>query len=227
MQRATTIQQELNEISNIVAGIPFVPTYTIPAQYFASLPLFITAKANKDNTFIVPAHYFENLSNNIMERIKLEETDEDNLPPIFSTFKKENVYQAPANYFANTITVPKEEAKIIVMPKRNKMAWVKYAAAACVISIVLFTAYTFMGKKSTTHNDVVINGTNVTFKQIQQINVDAAIDSLNDKEIDNYLCDNGLVACNDDKKADEELQQKLDELDISDDELTKALEESN
>ncbi len=225
MQRAINIQNELLEMSSTLANVPYVATYTIDSNYFKSLPLFITAKINGHKTYSVPLNYFDTLSNNILNKINAEN---DELPAIFNSISKANVYQTPIGYFETNNVLPKIETPVVAIQKKSKLTWLKYAAAACVVSIITFTAVNIWNKKdnTTVNNNVVINGTSLTFGQIQQINVDNALDSLSSVEVDNYLCINGLVACNDDKKADESLQKSLEELNVNDDDLQKALEES-
>jgi hypothetical protein len=226
MQRATHIQQELNELNSTVANIPFVPTYTIPHQFFTTLPLYIIAKINSATTYTVPNSYFETLSTNILHKIKEEQ---DDLPVLFNDISKQNVYEVPSGYFEKNTITTKEDAKVIAMPKSSKTTWIKYAVAACIVGIISFTAInvatTYNNK--TVSTDTIIKGTSLTYNQIQQINVEKALDSLTLNEVDNYLCLNGLVVCNDNKKEEDNFQKELESLNLSDEDLANVLEESN
>jgi hypothetical protein len=225
MENSNDIQVEMNSISSVIANVTKENLYNVPSDYFNNLPTLIQVKANKNNIYTLPNNYFETLSLKITEQIKLEDKT-DNLPSIFSSISKQNVYEVPSDYFEkNSIN---KESKVVSIKKRSHFIWLKYAATACIVGIISVFVVNKTNNINTTKNeDVVINGTNVTYKQIQQMNVDAALDSLSTVEVNSYLCGNGLIACNDDKKEDEALQKSLDELNISDDDLLKALDDSN
>jgi len=82
MNRDINIQEELSEISIIVANIPFVNVYTCSSDYFDHLsnqvPLLINDYKNQkielkdinvNNTYQIPQGYFANFSENVIQAI--------------------------------------------------------------------------------------------------------------------------------------------------------------
>jgi hypothetical protein len=105
MENANEILKELKGISSLVAGIKKVNVFTVPEGYFNSISDTVMLSIDENfsiaethlNKEDVPAGYFENLSASILDKIKKQETSE--LPEIFSTLKKETLFQVLANYF--------------------------------------------------------------------------------------------------------------------------------
>jgi hypothetical protein len=105
MENTNEILKELKGISSLVAGIKKVNVFTVPEGYFNSISDTVMLSIDENfsiaethlNKEDVPAGYFENLSASILDKIKKQETSE--LPEIFSTLKKETLFQVPANYF--------------------------------------------------------------------------------------------------------------------------------
>jgi hypothetical protein len=226
MERKLDIQNELIEISPTVALIPYVNIYKVAPDYFENFPFQISILCNKNEHFYtVPNVYFDNLSSIILQKIKEEEIDE--LPEIFNSISKGNVFQTPPNYFEKIHSKPLEQAKIITLTTKNKTTtWLKYAVAACSIAIISFFAVNFFNTKSKPNEDAIIAGTSISYKEIKNMDVDKALASLPSLDLNNYLCENGLVACSD-IKADETLEKELDNLNISDEDLDKLIEETN
>jgi hypothetical protein len=223
MERNINIQQELNEISHTIANISIVPTYTIPVNYFENLTIEVLFKINNDNPFIVPNNYFESLSTNILQKIKTTETELSTIAPTLASLPKINVFTTPVNYFEK-IEIPSiYEAKVIdLIPKKKKnFTWVKYAATACIISIISITTLTYLN--TSTKENEIIAGTTVTYNEIKNIDVETEINKISNAEVDTYLCDNGLIACA--EKADDNITKELENLNISDEELEKILGE--
>jgi hypothetical protein len=229
MKRDAYIAEELNEASKVIANIPFVNTYQVPQGYFEMLSTEILWKINKTNSYTVPDSYFNNLSNSILNKIKMEEniaTENELLEvaPTLASLKKTNVYTLPKDYF-NNLTIEREEAKVIAFSskKTKRFTWIKYAVAACMVGVISMVAFHFYNKKAVVAEDQIVAGTKFTYKEIKAVNVDAELAKVNNTELDNYLCEQGLIACN--EKADEDLQKELDNLDITDEELESALGE--
>ena len=61
-------------------------------------------KLGKQNPFVVPGNYFEQLPSLIQNKIKQEEV----FAPILSEIKKENPFQVPQNYFHSLPTIIQE-----------------------------------------------------------------------------------------------------------------------
>jgi hypothetical protein len=223
MKQQANIQTELIDISHIIAEIPFVATYTIPENYFNQLPLLILGKCNTA-IYTVPDNYFNTLSTAILNKIEIET---DALPAIFNNISKENVYTTPEAYFNTINTIP---TPVVNIQKNKKTKTWYYLAAACFTGIIALVAFQFINNTKPTSNvnsDRIIAGTNMSYNQIVNMNVDAAIDSLNNDDVNNYLCENGLIACTDTKANDEKLQTEIEELNITEEELNDFIDASN
>jgi hypothetical protein len=225
MKRNLEIQNELAQLTTSVADIPFVNVYSIPDTYFDNLPQSVLRKLQPNVLSGVPEGYFEKLPDLVMNKIKLNQTEQNNdeLPETLKALQKLNVYKVPEGYFDN-IRLPQHEAKIVTIQKNRFSKLLKIAAAACVISIISFVSYTFISKankKTKTDNEAVAE-----FKVIRDLNIDKEITKLNEKEVDNYFCDAGLIACTD-VDNEPELEKQLEDLNISDEEMETLFETSN
>ncbi len=223
MERNKNIQQELNEISNTITIIPFVPTYTTPTNYFDNLSREIIFKINNNTPYVVPINYFDNLSTSILQKMEIKNNELITIAPTLASLPKINVFTTPVNYFENITLNNKSEAKVVAFTtdKKKNYTWIKYAAAACIITIFSITAFNYFNTSS--KENEIIAGTNLTYKQIKNIDVETEISKISTAEVDNYLCDNGLIACA--EKIDEKMINELENLNISDDELEKILGE--
>ena len=224
MERNSHIQNELNELSKVLSNIPFVPTYTVPKGYFNTITNTIILLSQKNNTYTIPPQYFDTLSNSIVTKIKNETNELTDVAPTLASLAKVNVYSTPTTYF-NTIQVPnRTTAKVVsIQPQQRRPTWLRYAVAACAVGIISITAVNLLQTKTIAKEDQIIAGTNLTYKQIQSINIDTAFTNITTEEMDNYLCANGVIDCN--KLPDTELQQDLENLNISDDDLDALLGE--
>ncbi len=226
MKRNENIQAELQEQSKMLGDIPLVNVYTIPPHYFEELHQIILQKIKTAHTqFEVPPHYFETLSSNILNKIKAEENELSEVAPTLAQLSKVNVYTTPQGYFDN-LTIQPQEAKVVAIKPVRKLTWLKYAAAACIVAIVSFSAINFFSKKTVAKEDQIVAGTGFTYKELQKVNVDEELEKIDKEELDNYLCEAGFVACND-KKQDADLQKDLDNLDITEEELNTFLNDPN
>jgi hypothetical protein len=95
MKRKEEILQELAGISQIVADIPFLPTYTLPEHYFDNYSIHqLLQIAKQPATFTVPDNYFNELPHQIAQLIKADSLPNHQPLP----------YQVPENYFDNVST---------------------------------------------------------------------------------------------------------------------------
>jgi hypothetical protein len=228
MNRNIHIQEELLECSKLVAEIPFVNPYTVDKQYFANLSAAILLKINKENIYQVPNGYFENLSGTILNKIKVEENENEleEIAPTLASLKKVNVYTTPADYF-DQLAIPTQvtaDAKVVSFTSKKKTSWMKYAAAACVVGIISISAFMFFNKKNTVLPQNTIANTGKTLEQIKAMDVDAELAKISDAEMDKYVCESGLIACND--NSTEELQKELNNLELTDEDLNALLNET-
>ncbi len=107
MENKSDILNELQSISPLIAAISKANVFRVPDGYFDSISSTVLLSLHEDfssdnipqisKDTDIPAGYFDNLSNSILDKIKKQEAGE--LPAIFSTIKKEQLFQVPGNYF--------------------------------------------------------------------------------------------------------------------------------
>jgi hypothetical protein len=231
MNRNLHIQEELAELSKIVSAIPYENVYTVPEGYFNSLYHAIGLEIHKNNPYQVPEGYFNSLSSSILNRIasgeNAVESEISEIAPVLAGLHKTNLYKIPAGYFENFSVDNREEAKLVTMAPvaaKKSWRWLKIAAAACMAGLLTIAAFNIFGSKAIAKEDQVIAGTHITYKEIKNMNVEAELDKVTSEEADSYLCENGLVVCND---KDNDLENELDQLNISDEELDALIKDSN
>ena len=218
MTRSTDIVKELEALSPVVAQINAVVPYQVPEVYFETLSTVVMARiaagGNEENSLLqvagkampqdVPAGYFDSLADNILTKLKagsnhLVVADElQELSPVLAGISKANVYEAPAGYF-DTITTAitaqlQPQAKVVSLPVVRK--WMRYAAAAVVLTMLAFGINYTLQKKN---NAVAIAA---KIKTEAQFNKQLA--SVSDEAIINYL---QLTA---DTKDAESIKQLID-----------------
>lgn len=218
MTRSTDIVKELEVLSPVVAQINAVVPYQVPEVYFETLSTVVMARiaagGNEENSLLqvagkempqdVPAGYFDSLADNILTKLKangnnVDVTDElQELSPVLASISKANVYEAPAGYFDNVATAVtaklKPEAKVVSLSVARK--WMRYAAAAVVLTMLAFGINYTLQKKN---NAVAIAA---KIKTEAQFNKQLA--SVSDEAIINYL---QLTA---DTKDAESIKQLID-----------------
>lgn len=110
MEKKSDILKEINEISPLIAGLPRHNVFTVPDGYFESLYETIEStvglqevigEAHSHPSPEIPSGYFDNLSTNILKRIKQSEAPADE--PLHFLFVEEqgkkNVFEIPEHYF--------------------------------------------------------------------------------------------------------------------------------
>jgi hypothetical protein len=222
MDTRKDIYNELNAISNTVANLPITNVYSISDNYLETLLWKVMGKINS-KAYTVPEQYFEQLHQKVVARIMQEAADEqEELPEILKNIPKTNVYKVPQHYFDNEPAIKK--SKVVEMPlKRKAKNWWRWAAAACLVGIVTSALY-FVTKTTVSSNQVIEGTGGLTYQQIKNINIDKELEKISEKEVDNYLCEEGLLACAD-KPAADAIEKQIQDLEITDEELTQALEE--
>lgn len=102
---------ELKTISSVVAGLP------------------------KIFPFQAPEGYFYQFSDQLLQKIKSQETENESLSPLLASLRKENPFSAPIDYLAEfKVDIPQTETKVIRL--FNTKTVLKYVAAAAVIGII-------------------------------------------------------------------------------------------
>jgi uncharacterized protein YihD (DUF1040 family) len=158
MTRSTDIVKELEEISPVVAQLNATLPYQVPEVYFETLSTVIMARiaagGNEENSLLqvagktmpqdVPAGYFDTLADSILTKIKTANSDVttelQELSPVLAGIGNANVYTVPVGYFdtvADNVTAQVKPASKTVSLFTTR-TWLRYAAAAVVISMVAF-----------------------------------------------------------------------------------------
>jgi hypothetical protein len=132
MEKHNEILNELQGISPLIANIDKANVFSIPDGYFDSISNTVMLSIGEEFSVDkisdipedknIPAGYFNNLSDLILDKIKKQETDELQLPAVFSTIKKDQPFRVPDNYFEilagsvlNRIKSMEEQEKLPVM----------------------------------------------------------------------------------------------------------------
>ncbi|TWI81323.1 hypothetical protein IQ13_2340 [Lacibacter cauensis] len=201
MTRSTDIVKELEALSPVVAQINAVVPYQVPEVYFETLSTVVMARiaagGNEENSLLqiagkvmpqdVPAGYFNSLADTILTKLKangnnVAVTDElQELSPVLAGISKANVYEAPAGYFDTLTTAVtaklQPETKVVSLSVARK--WMRYAAAAVVLSMLAFGINYSLQKKN---NAVAVAAKIKTEAQFNQ-----QLASVSDDAIINYL----------------------------------------
>ena len=108
------IQDELQALSPILAGIKDINVFTTPAGYFNQLSVsvidaisssrYIDTNTTDNSSVSVPKGYFENLAKNVIQKIKNQQPEIATetgvgMSGLLDNLSKENVFEIPVNYF--------------------------------------------------------------------------------------------------------------------------------
>lgn len=204
--------------------------FTVPAGYFENLSGSILQKIKEEEfafpidarnmPYKVPADYFDRLSATVLQNLRSEEvkTELASVAPLLNEIPKINVYKTPAGYFGSQNATQITGTKVIKMGGNN---WMKYAAAAAIIGAMAIGIFIFVGKNNRDSNF----GT-AAYHQAVNTNIDTALSSMNDKELNRFLADNAVIAAIPGEELDKEVPEvnELMRL-ISDEELQQSLKE--
>ncbi len=109
---------EITSISSVVAGLPKKFPFQAPEGYFIQFP------------------------DQILQKIKSQETENESLSPLLASLRKDNPFATPADYLAQfKVDIPRTETKVIRL--FNTKTVLKYAVAAAVIGIIVTFATLF------------------------------------------------------------------------------------
>ncbi|MFC4263289.1 hypothetical protein ACFOWM_10395 [Ferruginibacter yonginensis] len=192
----------------------------------------IVAGIGNQNIYQVPQGYFENTNNTPAANTTEVYHETAAIAPIVANIGKRNMYQVPQGYFENTIQpMVVKPAKVVSIKKANH--FFKYAAAAVIAGVLSVTALNIFSTKTTNTNMPSANATAAIVQSgnaiIANNNFDEALANITDKEIEQYLQQNGqdvtaaLVASSTDDAA---LPEATDYL-LDENTLDKYLQENN
>jgi hypothetical protein len=188
MTQNENIQEELLTISEVIANIPKCNVFEVPEGYFNHAQSEVLIKCIESPVFETPENYFDQLPEIILDKIKNADSPETE-SPILSTPIIENPYQVPSAYFEtlpdNILQAVKEPAKVISISKNH--IWIKLIAAV-IVGLIGFTIIINLPKKQD-------EGISLIEKEAKKIILNNSFESefeqINDKEIENYLEENG------------------------------------
>jgi hypothetical protein len=204
MEKRTEITDELKDISPTLASMEKLNVFQIPDDYFSDFDTKILTTIflqDKKNYFQkVPNGYFNSLSDNILSKIKSENSETaleeiKAISPALHYLKEEKVFDVPENYFDNLSDrilhkIKSPKTKVVSFSSGK---WWKYAVAAVVAGVVAISSLQIFNHNSNSlaSADKAIMQLASQYKTPQQI--DKGIASLNDEEIVNYLEKNGTI----------------------------------
>ena len=197
MTRSTDIVKELEEISPVVAQLNTTLPYQVPEVYFETLNTVIMARiaagGNEENSLLqvagkimpqdVPAGYFDTLADSVLTKIKNANnnitSELQEISPVVAGIGNANVYEVPVGYFDafTTAVAAQIKPKPKVVSLFNTRTWLRYAAAAVIISMLAFGInYTLNNDRDTVAGVIKTEAQFNT--QLASISDDAIIDYL-------------------------------------------------
>ena len=221
MENKELIRSELEQLSTLVASIPSYNVFSVPDRYFTDFPAECMNWISVSPYFgtqvppqQVPQGYFDHLASDVLQRVKTESE------PVLIYNSKNNPYSVPTGYFdqlpGEILQKVDSPARIISISKR----FFRYAAAAVITGILGLSLFNRINDRSVVFSEKV---------GIAQLNIDRQLENINDKEIVDYLKNNGqdvdaaLVASITD---DNNLPSNVDYL-INENTLSDLLSEKN
>ena len=233
MQNREEITIELTSMVSAAIAWPVAVPYKVPVGYFDALSEIIlerisTGLPNKVNVFQVPENYFEQLPASILQVIRHTEVSDElqEVAPFLQSIPKTNPYQTNTAPVLDIQAMIAEKAatdtgKIITMSAIRKSAWMRLAAAAVMIGVLVIAAFIYNGNQTIE---------SVNTDQYAQMDVSNEISKLSEDELTSYLSSaEKLVIATADRESlqIDELPDVNDHLgDMSDDELKQYLQES-
>lgn len=188
MNQNNKIQEELLTISEVVANIPKCNVFEVPEGYFNHAQSEVLIKCIESPVYETPENYFDQLPEIILDEIKNEDSpEEENL--ILSNPIKQNPYEVPSAYFEtlseNILQAVKTPAKVVSISKNH--IWIKLVAAV-IVGLIGYTIIINLPKNQD-------EGISLIEKEAKKIILNNSFESefeqINDKEIENYLEENG------------------------------------
>ncbi|MFN0083412.1 MAG: hypothetical protein ACKVOM_12950 [Ferruginibacter sp.] len=206
MNTRENILNELKEISSLVATVPFINVFTVDGDYFSALQPVVMARINAEKidtfqqNFTVPDGYFENLSENILKRIRAGENEAAlelaNISPLIAGIFNKETYTAPIGYFDGLtfISEPKvQPAKIVRMSLVRSVF--KFAAAAVIIGLLGISIINITDNNTNSPQEIIAGQTASVLKDANAIikagSFDETLQAVSDEEIKKYLQQNG------------------------------------
>ncbi|MCP9750519.1 hypothetical protein [Ferruginibacter sp. HRS2-29] len=203
------ISAELLSLSPTLAAIPNTNVFSVPDNYFNELPANVLQLLQPDQplsfskaatpAMSVPEGYFDGLASSILNKIKsqAEETvveEISSLSPAIAAIGKRNVFTVPEGYFdgisSEALKNIAPQAKVVQLKANNRI--IRYMAAAVVAGVIGLSIFNLAGNKS----QGKVNGYEAELMAeantiLKNKTFDKELNSLSDKDIEQYLTDNG------------------------------------
>ncbi len=182
MNKGKHILQELQEIAPELAALSSAMPYTLPQGYFddvsANVLMKIHLTESKSTIYSSPVCYFDALPNMILAKIKAGQNEVaaelDAVAPLLNTISKAPVYTVPVSYFEQ-LSVPAPAAKVVKMGSSRR--WMQMAVAAVTMGVLVTAAFLFTDQ----------NPQSLDYKQYESIDAQAAVKSLSDEALIEYM----------------------------------------
>ena len=204
LDKIKTAEQGNTENLNILNGLQSQPTFNIPEGYFESFadklmgriraeeagspseeleslsPML--SQLSKTNPFSLPEGYFNKLSANVVSGAKAVEfvnNELENLPPVMEGLKDKKTYEVPVGYFdsfPNSVLYNiQKPAQAKVISIHRKFNWMRYAAAAMVVGIILTSTF------------FIFNNDKKAIAKVDEKQLADSLHNVNDEDILNYM----------------------------------------
>ena len=226
------IIQELSDLGSNLGNIS-KNIYSVPSGYFEGFSEQILNLINaneslsslpKEMPFSVPAGYFDELDEKIMESIRrhsdyqTSKEELESISPLVSSLNKRPVYTVPKGYFENFKPGVEEKKEPMVVSITGRK-WLRYAAAAIIVGVILMAgAIAFNNKNKDSAGKTLAK----LEKEVKKINDVKSTENLIDF-MDAGMNEKELASSQKSVKTDD-VQQLLK--DVSIDELKDFNEES-
>jgi hypothetical protein len=237
MSNRDNIKEELFEVSPAIASLSRENVYSVPLNYFDGLAGNIMRTINADIAGLIPASapapfsvpdsYFNNLSDQILGKIRQQSKEQNefekelaDVAPFLNTISKQMVYKVPDGYFehlkVNASVAVKAPTKVRSISGVNKVF--RYAVAAAVTGILAVGTYLFTANNNNVDTPAITSS----------INIPAAVNNLSDSEIVDYLNSSsiGLDVSATSTSTDAEINIDDYIKNMSDDEIRKYLNDN-
>jgi hypothetical protein len=197
-------EQEPAENPAILNGLQTQATFNIPEGYFENFAEKLMARINaeetvlhseelenlspilsklgKSNPFSLPEGYFNKLSENVVSGAKAVDfvnNELENLSPLMNSLKEKKTYEVPAGYFDSfpnsVLSNLQKPAQAKVISIHRKTNWMRYAAAAMVVGIILTSTF------------FIFNNNNRTIAKVDEKQLTDSLHNVNDEDILNYM----------------------------------------
>lgn len=159
------IIQELNDLGSTLGLLGYENVYSVPEGYFDGFEpqvkrLLWLSSLPKECPYQVPAGYFEELAEGVMQAIRNHpdyQTSEEELAsisPFLTNLNKRPVYSVPQGYFENFKVGTNDQGDSFGVVPLSHQQWFRYAAAAVVTGVVVLTGFMIYNKTNNSkHSD--------------------------------------------------------------------------